>query len=101
MAGFSLQFQALEDGESAARRLAKDYGELASGYPAKGADSSIFGRLDGSAALAALLDRVEETVGDELEFAKRRLTDVERTLDRVWQVIRNTNRANGADRAEV
>ncbi|WP_113704147.1 hypothetical protein [Nonomuraea lactucae] len=107
MAGFYLQFQALKDGQAAAGRLSKHYTELAGGYPAKGTDSTIFGRLDGAFTLAALLDRVESEVGDELRFAQRRVRSVESTLDKVWDVVRRTNRANGAgddgtdDRAAV
>ncbi|MBB6346158.1 hypothetical protein ACWGH8_23250 [Nonomuraea muscovyensis] len=87
MAGLSLQYQALEDGEAAANRLSKRYKELAGGYPAGTADSSIFGKLDDSSALAGLLDEMETEVGDELGAAQSKLSSVGSALDKVWTYV--------------
>ncbi|MBN6050455.1 hypothetical protein JYK22_00805, partial [Nonomuraea sp. RK-328] len=93
MAILDLHYQALDDGQTAARDLVKDYRAAAGNYPAATADSLMFGRLDGASSLASLLDRVEHLASDDLEYAHRRLSGVESGLE---EVRRNTR---GADKA--
>ncbi|MEV0145224.1 MULTISPECIES: hypothetical protein [unclassified Nonomuraea] len=83
MAGLDLQYKALDDGQTVARELAKDYSAAAGGYPAPTADSLMFGKLDSSSALAGLLDEVEQIASDDLEYAHRRLSGVEAGLEDV------------------
>lgn len=94
MAGLSVQYKALENGEAAANRLSKHFRELGIGYPAGTTDSTIFGKLDDSSALAGLVDELETEAGDEMGAARSRLSSVGAALDKVWT---NVHRADTAD----
>ncbi|HEX4815301.1 MAG TPA: hypothetical protein VFV66_21375 [Nonomuraea sp.] len=96
MTALDLHFQALEDCASAARKVARELGDLVSGYPAASTDSTIFGRLADSAGLAGAVNQVESVVDGELGDARGKLDGVERALDRVEQNVRTADRASGA-----
>ncbi|MFG3437605.1 hypothetical protein ACGF0J_10215 [Nonomuraea sp. NPDC047897] len=94
MAGLSLQYRALEDGEAAANRLSKQFRELGLAYPAGTTDSSAFGELGDSSALAGLVDEMETEVGEEMGAAQSKLSGVGSALDTVWTYV---HRADTAD----
>ncbi|MFI6787893.1 hypothetical protein ACIBG4_11235 [Nonomuraea sp. NPDC050383] len=94
MAGLDLRYEALDDGQTVARELVKDYRAAAGGYPAATADSLMFGRLDGSSALAGLLDEVEQIISDDLEYAHRRLSGVESALEDVRSNVKKAEKAS-------
>lgn len=96
MAKVDLHRQALEDCQSAANRLSKEFADLAGGYPAKSADSSIFGDLTGSSSLAALLDKIETGVAGELGHVQNKLQGVERALEKVRDNVHTASQASGA-----
>ncbi|GGL56175.1 hypothetical protein [Planomonospora parontospora] len=99
MAGVDLHYEALERCRTAAKTLAGKFADLGAGYPAKGTDSSVFGRLADSSALATAVDEVETAVDGELGHATSRLKGVERALDLVQDNVRGANRAGGAAEA--
>ncbi|NUW44506.1 hypothetical protein [Nonomuraea rhodomycinica] len=92
MAGLDLQYKALDDGQTVAGELVKDYRAAAGDYPAT-ASSLMFGKLDGASALAGLLDSVEKIASEDLEYAHRRLSGVESGLE---EVETNTRKATKA-----
>ncbi|MFI7438897.1 hypothetical protein [Nonomuraea indica] len=94
MAGLSLQYRALEDGEAAANRLSKHFRELGTGYPAGTTASSIFGDLDDSSALAGLVNELETEAGDEMGAAQSKLSSVGSALDKVWTYVRRADTAD-------
>ncbi|NUO96804.1 MAG: hypothetical protein HOV96_15060 [Nonomuraea sp.] len=91
MAGLDIHFDALDDCRTAAKTVAGKFGDLADGYPAKAADSSIFGKLAGSSALATAVDLVESTADREFGKAKSLVQSVERALDLVESNVRKAN----------
>lgn len=97
MAKIDLHRQALEDCQSSANRLSKEFADLAGQYPAKSADSKIFGDLTGSASLAAVLDKIETGVSGELGQAQHKLQGVERALEKVVDNVRAANKSSGSD----
>ncbi|MEV7009906.1 hypothetical protein [Streptosporangium sp. NPDC051022] len=96
MAGIDYNYDALEQCRTTAKKLVGKFGELGDPYPARGTDSTVFGRLTDSAALAAALDGVEKTVDDELANVTGKLRDVERALNDIEDNVRRANAANGA-----
>ncbi|MEV0194833.1 hypothetical protein [Nonomuraea sp. NPDC050691] len=94
MAGLDLQYQALDNGQTVARELVKDYSAAAGGYPAATADSLMFGKLDGASSLAGLLDSVEQIASEDLEYAHRRLSGVESGLEEVRSNTRKAGKAS-------
>ncbi|NUR88107.1 MAG: hypothetical protein HOY71_28810 [Nonomuraea sp.] len=91
MAGLDIHFDALDDCRIAAKTVAGKFGDLAEGYPAKAADSSIFGKLADSSALATAVDLVESTADREFGKAKSLVQSVERALDLVESNVRKAN----------
>ncbi|GGQ02559.1 hypothetical protein GCM10010140_35920 [Streptosporangium pseudovulgare] len=95
MAGVDIHFQMLDQCRTTAKTLAGKFEELGGQYPAKTADSSVFGRLTDSSGLAAALDTVEKTLDDQLGRVGKKLRLVERALDQVQDNVRGANRAGG------
>jgi hypothetical protein len=93
-----LYFQTLDDCRGAAQKLATKFEEVGGQYPAKSADSTIFGKLTDSSGLAAILDQVETVVDSELGKVASNLRSIERALDKVEDNIRDADKASGADR---
>jgi hypothetical protein len=91
MAGLDIHFEALDDCRTSAKTVSGKFGDLAEGYPARSADSSIFGKLAGSAGLAAAVDKVESTADGEFGKAKSLVESVERALDLVEDNVRKAN----------
>ncbi|GAA4233995.1 archaellum component FlaC [Streptosporangium album] len=97
MAGTDIHFDALEQCRTTTKKLAGKYGDLADTYPATSADSSIFGRLTDSSALASAIDTIEKMVDDELGQVKNKLEGVERALDTVQENVRGANKASSGE----
>ncbi|MGW4412185.1 hypothetical protein ACWEJ6_49880 [Nonomuraea sp. NPDC004702] len=91
MAGLDIHFEALDDCRIAAKTVAGKFGDLAEGFPAGAADSSIFGKLADSAALATAVDQVESVADREFGKAKSLVQSVERALDLVESNVRKAN----------
>jgi hypothetical protein len=96
MAKVDVHLKALEDCGHVANILYKEFKDIADGYPAKGADATIFGRLDGAGKLAGLLDTVEGDLAEEFGKAQSNLKGVEHALDLVRDNVRGANKASGA-----
>ncbi|MFG1703413.1 hypothetical protein ACFLIM_09475 [Nonomuraea sp. M3C6] len=92
MAGLDIHFDALDDCRTSAKTLKGKFGDLADDYPADRPDSTIFGRLGDSSALADAVRSVETTADNEFGKAKSLMESVERALDLVQD---NVRRANG------
>ncbi|MER7207237.1 hypothetical protein [Streptosporangium sp. NPDC000239] len=95
MAGIDYSYDALEQCRTTVHELMKNFGELGGPYPAKTTDSTIFGRLTDSSALAEFLDGIEKTVDGELTNVTGKLKDVERALNDIEDNVRTANRAGG------
>ncbi|MFJ2030196.1 hypothetical protein [Streptosporangium sp. NPDC087985] len=95
VAGTDIHFDALDQCRTTTKKLAGKYGDLGGTYPATSTDSSIFGRLADSGALAGAVDMIENTVDSELGQVKSKLEGVERALDDVQENVRKVNRATG------
>ncbi|MFI6918569.1 hypothetical protein ACIBIZ_01350 [Nonomuraea spiralis] len=91
MAGLDIHFDALDDCRIAANGVVGKFGDLADDYPAKAADSTIFGKLADSSALATVVDRVENTADREFSKAKSLVQSVERAMDLVQSNVRKAN----------
>ncbi|MEU1386289.1 MULTISPECIES: hypothetical protein [unclassified Nonomuraea] len=91
MAGLDIHFEALDDCRIAAHAVANKFGDLADGFPATAVDSSIFGKLAGSSALATVVDGVEGVTDRECGKAKSLVQSVERALDLVESNVRKAN----------
>jgi hypothetical protein len=91
MAGLDIHFDALDDCRTSAKTLIGKFGDLADGYPAERPDSTIFGRLSDSSALADAVRGVETTCDSEFGKAKSLVESVERALDLVQDNVRKAN----------
>ncbi|MEV4251515.1 hypothetical protein AB0J63_50285 [Streptosporangium canum] len=89
MKNIDVHFDALDDCRTAARKLMGKFGALAETYPAQSTDSSIFGKLTSSSALAAAVDEIEKTVDSEMGIVQSKLDGVEHALGTVWETLRN------------
>lgn len=96
MAGIDYNYDALEQCRTTAKKLVGKFGELGDPYPAKGTDSTVFGRLTDSSALATAVDGIERTVDEELANVTGKLKDVERALNDIEDNVRAADAANGA-----
>ncbi|MFD8532942.1 hypothetical protein ACFV0L_36585 [Streptosporangium canum] len=94
MANLDIHFDALDDCRTAAKKLAGKFGDLAETYPAQSTDSSIFGKLTSSSALAAAVDGIEKTVDSEMGNVKSKLEGVERALSTVEENLRSVKYPN-------
>ncbi|SNS79726.1 hypothetical protein SAMN05216276_101685 [Streptosporangium subroseum] len=95
MAGLDLHFDALEQCRTATNKVVKQFRALSGLYPAQGSDSSIFGKLADSSALATALDDVEKTIDSELGSVTSKLDAVERALDDVQRNVRKADNPDG------
>ncbi|GAA3115415.1 hypothetical protein [Streptosporangium carneum] len=95
MAGIDYNYDALEQCRTTTRKLVGKFGELGEPYPAKGTDSTMFGRLTDASALATAVDGIEKTVDDELANVTGKLDGVERALNDVQDNVRAANTAGG------
>ncbi|MEV0236476.1 hypothetical protein [Nonomuraea sp. NPDC050786] len=91
MAGLDIHFDALDDCRSSAKTLIGKFGDLADGYPAGRPDSTIFGKLGDSSALADAVSTVETTADSEFGQVKSLVESVERALDQVQENVRRAN----------
>ncbi|SEM05684.1 hypothetical protein [Nonomuraea pusilla] len=89
--GLDIHFSALDDCRIVARTVRGKFGDLADGYPARSPDSSIFGRLDDSGALADAVHLVETTADSEFGKAKSLIEGVETALGQVQDNVRRAN----------
>ncbi|MCK2221298.1 hypothetical protein MF672_046970 [Actinomadura sp. ATCC 31491] len=99
---YDVHVQALEECGRQARRVRNmldlDDAFVDSGVKAPQGDTKadIFGELDGAAGLAAKIDAVWKSVGDEFGEGRNRLENVERALSQVATNFRNAETGSGA-----
>ncbi|TDC02125.1 hypothetical protein E1267_30070 [Nonomuraea longispora] len=91
MAGLDIHFDALDDCRTSARTVAGKFLDLAEAYPHDRPDSTIFGRLSDSSALADAVRDVELAADSEFGKAKSLVSGVERALDLVQDNVRRAN----------
>ncbi|MBB4918692.1 hypothetical protein ACFY19_39685 [Streptosporangium saharense] len=96
MAGIDYNYDALEQCRTTVKKLVGRFGDLGDPYPAKGTDSTMFGRLTDASNLATALDGIEKTIDEELANVTGKLKDVEHALNDIEDNVRTANRAGGA-----
>ncbi|WP_433366042.1 hypothetical protein [Streptosporangium sp. CA-115845] len=92
MANLYLHYDALEQCQTAARKLAGRIGDLGDAHPTE-TTTSIFGGLTDSGALTGLVNEIENAVDGELNQVVTKLKGVGDALE---DVRKNVKSANGA-----
>ncbi|GAA0846727.1 hypothetical protein ACFQVD_39960 [Streptosporangium amethystogenes subsp. fukuiense] len=96
MEGIDLHFQALERCRTKVGKLANRIrDELSDDHPAPPSNTSDYGDLTGSAALAGLVDTLEGLIHEELQQVREKLGGVEHALETVQNNVRGANDASG------
>ncbi|GGM47068.1 hypothetical protein GCM10012275_17680 [Longimycelium tulufanense] len=81
--------EALDQCRTTVSGQAGQYGALGDGFPARGGDATIFGKLDSSAAFSGAVDEFTGTVRSEFGAAESLLGKIERALDAVHQSVQD------------
>ena len=82
------------DAINACMRTAQDYkpkfGEISDSFPQVCTDSSVYGQLPSSAAVAQAVDALNSAMHTQFDAAEAKLDQVARALDAVVQSVQNT-----------
>ncbi|WP_329085337.1 MULTISPECIES: hypothetical protein [unclassified Streptosporangium] len=93
--GIDLHFQALEQCRKDVGKLANEVrDEVGDNHPASPSNTSDYGKLTGSAALAGLVDDLEKLIDDELRQVTEKLKGVERAMSGVQDNVRGADDAS-------
>ena len=82
------------DAINACMRKAQDYkpkfGDISDSFPQVCTDSSVYGTLPSSAAVAQAVDELNTAMHNQFDAAETKLEQVARALDAVVQSVQNT-----------